>query len=1094
MPNPRDMMRARHPDLFSDTIRLSEPQIRRAFFEYHLETLTNRKEEYDFEYFCRKLMEKEICPNLVIQTGPTGGGDGKVDSETYPVAQEIAERWWVGLAASSERWAFAFSAKKKWKPKLESDVANIVSTGRKYVHIYFVTNQFVKASKRSAQEDALLKRYGTPVHIIDRSWIVEKVFENNHIGLAVGALKIEVASGQEVVHGPRDVERLAELEELDKQTTDPDRYVGVRYQLVEDCLRSAILARGLERPRNEVEQRFALADKLAEEMDLRQQRLRIAYNRAWTAFWWFEDYVGFNKFYDEVEKRVLGTDLACDAELLLNLWQLLNTSAKSDRIGSDDAIVDKRRQALVETLESIANDHARPNNALQARASLNFIKLVDAFHEGKADQIEAVWYDFLEILDESKKLGDFPIEQLWKVISELGNIYDGPGFDELYEGMVDIIRQRRSEGEAGEAYVTRGLQKLNGRKPYEAIQWFGKAEAMLLKEECRGELVESLVLSSYAYEKVGLLWAARAKALAAVERSFATFIELGEMPLHALYASRRLVWIELQIGRIPSALNGILLETFIVAHLKLSEDRHAKFVDDLKLQDCVLGIHLLRLPSPALIEAECFPDALERAGLVVARMALLFALGQEQCLSDEGFIPDSETQDDVQKFFEAYLKQPVVDEISADPILSYGETSEFCSTILGSKIVLTTLNTESSFGVAESILAVFESFMATSSEIDVIPHRERVSVVIHEHDSADRLPQLHVSEPDAVVHVAIPKYVDFATLEDRQRYMVWLHSIIPSLISHMFMPLDTRAWLLKLAEQEQAFSRALAFGDALTLMRNVFGNTPKVLLSDWLGPSDKKYPFSRGAHWFDKHLQGSEPLKSDDRPLKFGSDLHSDELFDTSQRKHSDRRVLSPINMPLWSRAKWNGVAYGGTDVAPPFMGLIFEDGEAGKAIFQSWRDQWGPVDDGDLLRIVIVTGLMNSKPAEYAVIIGPNLAATPPKDRVGIMVSVSRVQRMTPSNTAHLNMFISEYKRFGYFYVIPAKMSNGTAEVFFDLAIGKRFVHIRPAWEIGPNDPDLSAVSDDDDPIIPLGVIDAPIAKAREWQKAMRLKRASGK
>jgi hypothetical protein len=32
-----------------------------------LETLTNRKQEYEFEHFCRKLAEKEICPNLRVQ-------------------------------------------------------------------------------------------------------------------------------------------------------------------------------------------------------------------------------------------------------------------------------------------------------------------------------------------------------------------------------------------------------------------------------------------------------------------------------------------------------------------------------------------------------------------------------------------------------------------------------------------------------------------------------------------------------------------------------------------------------------------------------------------------------------------------------------------------------------------------------------------------------------------------------------------------------------------------------------------------------------------------------------------------------------------
>ena len=130
IPNPRDLMRFRHPDLFSDTRVDDVPRLPKEVFEYHLDTLTSRKQEYQFEHFCRKLAEKEICPNLRVQTGPTGGGDSKVDTETYPVAEEIAERWWIGSpSAGSERWAFAFSAKKDWKSKVKADVKSILSTG-----------------------------------------------------------------------------------------------------------------------------------------------------------------------------------------------------------------------------------------------------------------------------------------------------------------------------------------------------------------------------------------------------------------------------------------------------------------------------------------------------------------------------------------------------------------------------------------------------------------------------------------------------------------------------------------------------------------------------------------------------------------------------------------------------------------------------------------------------------------------------------------------------------------------------------------------------------------------------------------------------
>lgn len=73
--SPSDLMRARHPDLYSDTQVDEELKLSRAIFECHLESLTRRRQEYEFEHFCRKLVEKELYPNLIIQTGPAGWDD-----------------------------------------------------------------------------------------------------------------------------------------------------------------------------------------------------------------------------------------------------------------------------------------------------------------------------------------------------------------------------------------------------------------------------------------------------------------------------------------------------------------------------------------------------------------------------------------------------------------------------------------------------------------------------------------------------------------------------------------------------------------------------------------------------------------------------------------------------------------------------------------------------------------------------------------------------------------------------------------------------------------------------------------------------------
>ena len=133
---PSTFMRQLRPEYYSDTADRTTYQLDAPTLEYHLDTITARNQTHEFEIFCRKLCERTICPNLKPATGPEGGGDSKADTETIPIADEIATFFYVGEPnAGRERWAFAFSAKKKWTEKVRSDVDGIVATQRGYQKI-----------------------------------------------------------------------------------------------------------------------------------------------------------------------------------------------------------------------------------------------------------------------------------------------------------------------------------------------------------------------------------------------------------------------------------------------------------------------------------------------------------------------------------------------------------------------------------------------------------------------------------------------------------------------------------------------------------------------------------------------------------------------------------------------------------------------------------------------------------------------------------------------------------------------------------------------------------------------------------------------
>ena len=103
------------------------------------------------------------------------------------MSEAIALAWFVGTGtlSATERWAFAFSAKREWRPKLKSDIAKIVSTDRKYSKAFFVSSHHVPDKARAAAEDQLRNAYGLDVRILDRTWMLDRVFDGRLEELAI---------------------------------------------------------------------------------------------------------------------------------------------------------------------------------------------------------------------------------------------------------------------------------------------------------------------------------------------------------------------------------------------------------------------------------------------------------------------------------------------------------------------------------------------------------------------------------------------------------------------------------------------------------------------------------------------------------------------------------------------------------------------------------------------------------------------------------------------------------------------------------------------------------------------------------------------
>lgn len=1087
--SPRRYMRARRPHLFSDSKQLSIPSVTREVLSHHIETLTNQTDESAFETFARRLAAKFISPNLKPQTGPFGGGDGKTDSETYPVAEAVAQRWFVSdTAGAHEHWAFAFSCQKGWRSKVRKDVISIVGTGQGFLRIYFVSNQYIPSKDNTAAREALTKEFGVPINIFDRTWLLDRIFDDDSLDIAVDTLGVGAGAAREQRQiGPEDLRRQTELAELDRVLGDPDKYQGAQHALVEDSHRSALLARGLERSRYEIDGRFQRTLRLAREHELPKLELAAVYDWAWTTNFWLEDPREASALYDAVETLAIDSDVADDLEKLSNLLTCMNSNVAFGILSPEAAKLSIRCARLKAALSRVAADRSRPNNALHARSLALMTRLAEfgpAVRDGAdISGLEELWGDFRDLIAQAHGLGTFPFEPIANALTEVGEfVPESEAFDELYEALTDALVKRLSEGEAAIRNMTRGYQKLEKQLPYEAIRWFGRAVGLLVKAEYAEDLVQALVGCSIAYEDAGLPWAARNYALAAASQQLSAFKRSGSLEEVDPAVLTQWYLRECRIGRIPYVLAAFQLGAMIGQARATTDDRRMSLAKRVSAQNQQIGALLLQTPFNVLDEVRQLPDALERMGLPQARTAMMFMLGREDVLRSEGWVPKEETAEGYAEFFELWAFHGAHAHLPA-PDYMLGDVVELRSRVIGCDLVMSCANNITSISVAESLLGSLEALLATSLNYQLLPNTERLRISVTGGGADDVAPVLEFLEEggERVGTITHADSINFAGREDALRFMDWLHQAVIETFMALAVPQQLEKWRDDVLMNENAFSRALTFSNVLIPIDVIFGTEKERLsIMEWIEDADVPHGKLRTAPWVPKP---TVKTASSEKPL-FSYAPPPDDMLNMERQKHTDIRVISPIDVNQWNAARWRAAFFmtmPGSDI-PPVFGLAYENGERGAAIFRGWRGRFGPDDASNTVRIAVIRGVRASNPHAYAVVVGPNVDNIP-RDATTLFEFVSRIQVMTPSSSENLERFLAELEWHGRFLLAPAHLPTLTAtpSVELDLGIGKYDLAVRQGWEIGPNDPDMMALDPDDPPAIPANVADVPVLKTLE-------------
>ncbi|QMD23558.1 hypothetical protein HVZ46_03010 [Citrobacter freundii] len=1068
--SPKLFLKARRPERFSDSIIKEVGKLDRSFLEFQLSTLNKRNMELAFENFAKKLCEKVICPNLLEQTGPVAGGDGKVDTQTFPVSEQSKVLWYIGIDENSnnERWAFAVSTQEDWKAKCRKDVRKIKATDRGYKKTFCVTNMYAKANQRSELEDSLKKETGIDVRILDVSWILDQIFTNGYEQLAIDFLSIDVDWRREIEIGVNDYARNVRLNELEESIKNEIDTSKVLPHQLNWLLEVAVLSKELEKPSIETQGFFLRAIKAAEKFGTNFHRFNAHYQYAWAAYWWFEDMAIFSEQLLSCLQIARGIEQSCqwgDTVSLLGLYSSYYRDSESD-LDIESLLSEAKGE-----LNKLAEKDERPSNSLMSRI---YIELLNLYSINNIDQASAIFSSMHEIMKEGENLVGFSFNEVSDLVTELDSLF---GELESYENLLDYITEytSRREGEVRGAvlWLKRGARRLESNEPYQSIKLIGKSLGALYKKESQKDLYAALNILSAAYAKVGLLWASRANLLLAASIATTEFWRSGDVLSAQVYAYMRLAKVELQLGRLNYALAWWELASIVSSQVEeetISETECLSF--DAYLSQCILNT-----PIDGLRSIQCLPDLLDKAQLFVSRSMLLYSLGHEDLVKKEYELNmDNEYIDYLTMVRDIDLGAPVPELIDCDE--RYGHLKSY---VMGCEIGVSFPFRSPLVELAETLLSVLESFLSTGMVDQVFVYESRIEIEITADDDDEIKISHEVDDLSGAlkVNVLCSSFTpDMLNVSGQTIIKKWLTNFVIDVFSRIVRFKKTERTLESMLGEDRALERSVSFGSCFVSLQNIMGNDAVNHIKSLLRDSEyKKYDMLRSSPW-DSSFPKSKPATKLLTDLKPGKGKPPEGLIDSENLSHNDMKVQDLIKIRLWDRTVWRGTGYAIYPNGDIELTLLFEDEQAADTIFSDLENEIGSEDREDRLRISVIRNIDRKNPAHYRVCISENLTF----DSNKTVQMIARIQTMTPSTSENLNRFLStfvEKKSYILSYAVVKNERIIESSLVKKKSIRKFDINVLEAWKIGLNDIEVMAMHSDDDPLIPEGISNAPIIES---------------
>lgn len=1061
IPTPSEFYRQIRPEYFSDSKIVSKTVLPREQLDYEISRISVNQKHDSFEDLCRKLAEKLISPNLIPQVGPTGGGDGKTDSETYSVSNFISDRWYVSDSKwnENENWAFAISAKTDWKPKVKSDVKKIIDTNRGYTKIFFFSNQKISSKNKKEVQDQTKNDYDVELIILDAEWILEKVYSNQLLNVVIESLNLSRTYLEEKVIGSRDAERLKNLEDLENQINSPNRFFEIDFQLVEDCLESAMISRMLELPKVEVIGKFERALKFANKLNNIQLRIRVHYQLGWTLINWYDEYKSFYNELLSVKELVNQEPNINNVEFYINLSNILVTISDVEE-ARDVLIVDyeKEAQDLMSFLTKCSQNKNRPSTSLLAKFYLAFFRIRIKLENETSVSEELI--NLKDYFEQSKNHLDIPFESLKDSINVYGKVLpDSEYYDNLIDVIAEIESVRISDLISGQTYLNRGVTKLENNLIKESLIYFGKASRKLAKDETQTEFYYCLMLLSKAYSKLDLYWASY-NALVSATNIFANnWFTTGNLNPKFRKSVEEILKNEVIIGRIPVLLCWYELYLVLQRYFQQEvEDKNFESIPPEHMTDACLSIRLLNINFEEFGNLKYLPNIFKTNELWLSEDASLYLLGNEDLIElDE--TKTSLRKENLPEYYNKFANQPFVEQIAYKTNFLNTKEVYIESQILGIQVKVIFNQNSQLLIIAENILAYFESFLATSFE-EAFPISENIKIYIDYKEMNDNF-KLEVINKK---HFKI--YLKNSIIYNGENFKNLADEILPQILGGNYLFKDIKEFLNNLFEKDEVHERLSIILEHHNFLTNVLTNKPKFFLQDWMNNNVSEFNL----------LRTESPISINKELQKLPKNDEKGEKPNFKNITHKKIKAETIINTELWDNAKWKAFGFFSSYEIPFGLILLFENIDYGKKIFYKWTDKYGKVDNNEEISITIIKGIDKKNPYWYKVFINKKIDKSTMTD--GQFISLLfRFHRMEPQNNTNLDNLVNGYNIYKKFILVPAYIdSNFQIIPIIELGILKTELTIKNAWEIGIHDFEKVVITKDDDPIIPDNITHAPI------------------